>query len=80
MFGRLHKTQDLLYDSTRDNLSMKYESRECERKWMCEKDCLLRDLDMCKQQLHIPRDNILNVSESAFDNHNSKNEEIQVSK
>ena len=76
---RLHKTQDLLYDSTRDYLALKYEGRENERRYMGEKDRLLRDLDLCKQQLNIPKHDILNVSESAFDNRRNKDEEIQVS-
>lgn len=48
---RLHKTQDLLYDSTRDFLEQRYQGRADEREWMAEKDKLLRQLDACKQQL-----------------------------
>ncbi|PVD24756.1 hypothetical protein C0Q70_15242 [Pomacea canaliculata] len=48
---KLHKTQDLLYDSTRDFLEQRYQGRADEREWMAEKDKLLRQLDACKQQL-----------------------------
>ena len=42
---KLHKTQDLLYDSTRDFLELRFQHRANERKWMAEKDRLLRELD-----------------------------------
>lgn len=75
---KLHKTQDLLYDSTKDYLALKYEGRSNERKWMAEKDHLLRELDLCKQQLNITRDDVLNVSESAYDSRRNKDEELQA--
>ncbi|XP_076468752.1 coiled-coil domain-containing protein 77-like [Babylonia areolata] len=48
---KLHKTQDLLYDSTKDFLEQRYQGRADERSWMAEKDKLLQDLDRCKAQL-----------------------------
>ena len=59
---RLHKTQDLLYDSTKDFLELRFDHRTHERSWMSEKDRLLRELDLCKQQLNISREDVLNVS------------------
>lgn len=53
LINRLHKTQDLLYDSTRDFLTLRYEHREHERQWMSEKDKLLQQLDICHQELNI---------------------------
>ncbi|XP_035677389.1 coiled-coil domain-containing protein 77-like [Branchiostoma floridae] len=61
---RLQKTQDLLYTSTKDYLELKYEGRSDERRWMAEKDRLLRELDVAKDQLNISREKtILEVSE-----------------
>ncbi|KAL8611279.1 hypothetical protein ACOMHN_013710 [Nucella lapillus] len=47
---KLHKTQDLLYDSTKDFLEQRYQGRADERSWMAEKDKLLQNLDRCKSQ------------------------------
>ena len=38
-------TQNLLYDSTKDYLELKYELRAKERNWMADKDQLLQKLD-----------------------------------
>lgn len=43
-FCRLHKTQNLLYESTRDFLHLKFSARANEKAWMAEKDSLLRKL------------------------------------
>ena len=50
---KLHNTQELLYESTKDYLDLKYELRAKERSWMKEKDKLLQQLDRYKQQLDI---------------------------
>ncbi|NXC61364.1 CCD77 protein, partial [Aleadryas rufinucha] len=41
---KLHKTQNLLYESTRDFLQLKFDARVNEKAWMTEKDSLLRKL------------------------------------
>ncbi|NWW14406.1 CCD77 protein, partial [Oreocharis arfaki] len=41
---KLHKTQNLLYESTRDFLKLKFDARANEKAWMAEKDSLLRKL------------------------------------
>ncbi|NXB37343.1 CCD77 protein, partial [Eulacestoma nigropectus] len=41
---KLHKTQNLLYESTRDFLQLKFDARASEKAWMAEKDGLLRKL------------------------------------
>lgn len=64
---KLHKTQDLLYESTKDFLELRYQGRSNERQWMGEKDKLLRDLDHVKMQLHPNRDPVLNMSDGALD-------------
>lgn len=43
-FCRLHKTQNLLYESTRDFLQLKFDARANEKAWMAEKDSLLRKI------------------------------------
>ncbi|NXN50898.1 CCD77 protein, partial [Rynchops niger] len=48
---KLHKTQNLLYESTRDFLQLKFDTRANEKAWMAEKDSLLRKLDKDLDQL-----------------------------
>ncbi|NXG64923.1 CCD77 protein, partial [Hemiprocne comata] len=53
---KLHKTQSLLYESTRDFLQLKSDARANESAWMAEKDSLLRKLDKDLDQLIISRE------------------------
>ncbi|NXX15503.1 CCD77 protein, partial [Podargus strigoides] len=53
---KLHKTQNLLYESTRDFLQLKFDVRANEKAWMAEKDSLLRQLDKDLDQLVISRE------------------------
>ncbi|NXV55103.1 CCD77 protein, partial [Molothrus ater] len=48
---KLHKTQNLLYESTRDFLQLKFDARANEKAWMAEKDSLLRKLSKDLDQL-----------------------------
>ncbi|XP_061108554.1 coiled-coil domain-containing protein 77 [Conger conger] len=48
---KLHRTQNLLYDSTKDFLHLKFETRAQEKRWMAEKDQLLQKLDSCQERL-----------------------------
>ncbi|NWU83391.1 CCD77 protein, partial [Onychorhynchus coronatus] len=48
---KLQKTQNLLYESTRDYLQLKFDARANEKAWMAEKDCLLRQLGRDLDQL-----------------------------
>ncbi|XP_043944414.1 coiled-coil domain-containing protein 77 [Protopterus annectens] len=50
---KLHKTQNLLYESTKDFLHLKFDGRSNEKAWMAEKDRLLRELDACREQLSV---------------------------
>ncbi|NWW48574.1 CCD77 protein, partial [Pedionomus torquatus] len=52
---KLHKTQNLLYESTRDFLQLKFDARANEKAWMAEKDSLLRKLDKGLDQLIISK-------------------------
>ncbi|NXQ87626.1 CCD77 protein, partial [Nyctibius grandis] len=53
---KLHKTQNLLYESTRDFLQLKFDARASEKAWMAEKDSLLRKLDNDLDQLIISKE------------------------
>lgn len=48
---KLDRTQNLLYESTRDFLQLKFETRAHEKGWMVEKDRLLRELDSTQDRL-----------------------------
>ncbi|ELT96376.1 hypothetical protein CAPTEDRAFT_147477, partial [Capitella teleta] len=75
---KLHKTQDLLHDSTQDLLSQRYGHRDRERDWMMEKDRFLRELDACKQELNISKDNdIFGITDESEDTRQQQEEEIQ---
>ena len=74
----MHKTQDLLYESTKDFLELRYQGRANERQWMAEKDKLLREMDQCKSQLCTTvKDSTLDTS-NMYDNRSSYIEEIKV--
>ncbi|KAM6418868.1 coiled-coil domain-containing protein 77 [Pluvialis apricaria] len=53
---KLHKTQNLLYESTRDFLQLKFDARANEKAWMAEKDSLLRKLDKDLDELIISKE------------------------
>lgn len=50
---QLNKTQALLYESTKDFLGLKYDSRLKERKWMNERDSIMREMDYLKEQIDL---------------------------
>ncbi|KAM4572696.1 coiled-coil domain-containing protein 77 [Odontesthes bonariensis] len=52
---RLQRTQNLLHESTRDFLQLKFDTRALEKSWMVEKDRLLRELDSCHNRLRKAR-------------------------
>lgn len=47
----MHDTQNLLYDSTRDYLALKYEQRTRERSWTEEKERLIARIEELKDDL-----------------------------
>ncbi|KAM4035918.1 coiled-coil domain-containing protein 77 isoform 1-T2 [Anomaloglossus baeobatrachus] len=86
MTDKLHKTQKLLYESTRDFLQLKFEGRANEKSWMAEKDRLLQELDRCREQLVQSRDpdrgreqelEILRLSQAEVAARSSRNEEVK---
>ncbi|KAJ3596417.1 hypothetical protein NHX12_002824 [Muraenolepis orangiensis] len=52
---KLQRTQNMLYESTRDVLMLKFEIQAHEVSWMAEKDRLLRDLDDSQVRLRKAR-------------------------
>ncbi|XP_041854102.1 coiled-coil domain-containing protein 77 [Melanotaenia boesemani] len=48
---KLQRTQNLLLESTKDFLQLKFDTRTNEKSWMVEKDRLLRELDSCHNRL-----------------------------
>ena len=73
---RLHKTQELLYDSTKDFLQQRYDHRNKERVWIHDKDRLLLDLDQCRSQLNLTSDDVLRLS--VTDTAENLTEEVEV--
>ncbi|XP_039616601.1 coiled-coil domain-containing protein 77 [Polypterus senegalus] len=55
---KLHRTQTLLYDSTKDYLQLKFDGRAIEKNWMSEKDQLLQELDTCHTRLQETRESV----------------------
>ncbi|XP_054844890.1 coiled-coil domain-containing protein 77 [Eublepharis macularius] len=47
---KYNKAQNLLYESTKDFLQLKFDARANEKSWMAEKDTLLRKLDKKKNE------------------------------
>lgn len=74
---KLHKTQDLLYESTKDFLELRYQGRSNERQWMAEKDRLLRELDTVKGQLRMDKDSILDASGGTLESRSHHVEEVK---
>lgn len=55
---KLFKTQQLLHESTKDFLELKFAARQNERRWMHEKDKLLQDLDKSAKHEMIKEDEV----------------------
>ena len=69
MQEKLKKTQDLLYDSTKDFLELKYEIRANERHWMVDKDRLVQEIEHLREQLELSGASVLEVSGEVLDPH-----------
>eukprot|EP00039_Didymoeca_costata_P021041 m.343214 g.343214 ORF g.343214 m.343214 type:complete len:471 (+) comp22528_c0_seq1:246-1658(+) len=61
MMEKLHHTQDLLYDSTRDYLELKFNNRAREKSWAEEKQSLLQRIDDLKQDIDGYETEMMNV-------------------
>lgn len=64
---KLHKTHDLLYDSTKDFLELKYDLRARERHWMIERDRLIQEIEHLRDQLDVSGASVLEVSGESFE-------------
>lgn len=59
---KLHKTQDLLYQSTKDFLELKYDLRARERHWMMDRDRLVQEIEHLRQQLDVSGSSVLEAT------------------
>lgn len=60
---KLHETQNLLYESTKDFLELKYELRAKERQWMVDRDLFLKNIETLREQLDMSEiSSVLEVS------------------
>ncbi|XP_035280863.1 coiled-coil domain-containing protein 77 [Anguilla anguilla] len=82
---KLHRTQNLLYDSTKDFLHLKFETRAQEKSWMAEKDQLLQKLDSYQERLRGSRggvgvgDGTSRIAPPApKQSHHARREEVKV--
>lgn len=60
---KLLQTQNLLHESTKDYLDLKYQARQIERKWMSEKDHLMQELDKSAKHEAVKEEEILFVAQ-----------------
>ena len=59
---KLHKTQDLLYQSTKDFLELKYDLRGRERQWMIDRDRLVQEIEHFRQQVDVSGSSVLEAT------------------
>ena len=59
---KLHKSQDLLYQSTKDFLELKYDLRARERQWMIDRDRLVQEIEHFRQQVDVSGSSMLEAT------------------
>ena len=59
---KLHKAQDLLYQSTKDFLELKYDLRARERQWMIDRDRLVQEIEHFRQQVDVSGSSVLEAT------------------
>ncbi|XP_028398129.1 coiled-coil domain-containing protein 77-like [Dendronephthya gigantea] len=59
---KLHQTQDLLYQSTKDFLELKYDLRARERQWMIDRDRLVQEIEHFRQQVDVSGSSVLEAT------------------
>ena len=64
---KLHKTQDLLYQSTKDFLELKYDLRARERQWMIDRDRLVQEIEHLRQQLDVSGSSVMEATEMSVE-------------
>ncbi|XP_062050616.1 coiled-coil domain-containing protein 77 isoform X2 [Lepus europaeus] len=73
----LHQTQELLYESTKDFLQLRFENQNKEKAWMLEKDNLLSKIKQYRVQCKKKEDKVGKVLPVLRDSHHTQNEYIK---
>ncbi|XP_007639253.1 coiled-coil domain-containing protein 77 isoform X2 [Cricetulus griseus] len=73
----LHYTQELLYESTKDFLQLRFENQNKEKVWMLEKDHLMSKIKQYKVQCKKKEDKLGKVIPALPENHHTQNEYIK---
>ncbi|XP_015356283.1 coiled-coil domain-containing protein 77 isoform X7 [Marmota marmota marmota] len=73
----LHHTQELLYESTKDFLKLRFENQTKEKTWMLEKDQLMSKIKQYRMQNKKKDDKIGKVMPVLHDSHHTQNEYIK---
>ncbi|XP_066864507.1 coiled-coil domain-containing protein 77 isoform X3 [Kogia breviceps] len=72
----LHHTKELLYESTKDLLQLKFENQNKEKSWMLEKDHLMSKIKQCRVQCKKKEDKI-GKAWPVHESHYNQNEYIK---
>uniref|UniRef100_A0A8C9AQ97 Coiled-coil domain containing 77 n=1 Tax=Prolemur simus TaxID=1328070 RepID=A0A8C9AQ97_PROSS len=73
----LHYTQELLYESTKDFLQLKFENQNKEKSWMLEKDHLMSKIKQYRVQYKRKEDKVGKVLPVMHEGHHTQNEYIK---
>ncbi|XP_040828132.1 coiled-coil domain-containing protein 77 [Ochotona curzoniae] len=73
----LHQTHELLYESTKDFLQLRFENQSKEKEWMLEKDRLLSKIKEYRAQCKKKEDKVGKVLPVFHDGHHPQNEYIK---
>ncbi|EDK99633.1 coiled-coil domain containing 77, isoform CRA_b, partial [Mus musculus] len=73
----LHHTQELLYESTKDFLQLKFENQNKEKVWMLEKDHLMSKITQYRAQCKKKEDKLGKVVPILHESHHTQNEYIK---
>lgn len=78
LFYSLHHTQELLYESTKDFLQLRFENQNKEKSWMLEKDQLMSKIKQYRVQCKKKEDKIGKAWPAVHESHHKENEYIKV--
>lgn len=73
----LHHTQELLYESTKDFLQLKFENQNKEKLWMLERDHLMSTMKQYRAQCKKKDDKPGKVIPTLHENHHAQNEYVK---
>lgn len=73
----LHHTQELLYQSTKDFLQLKFENQNKEKLWMLERDHLMSMMKQYRVQYRKKEDKLEKVVPTLHENHHAQNEYVK---